>query len=166
VASIERKPLRWPTWIKPVLVDGYGVEPVDRRIKTDMEVGASYRVEFDTDETIVTCNVFLKPLQASWLEGFERDVLAQGSRWFKMRLFVGGAYGEEHDVRFRERPKLTAKSGEYSTYTFSLDVAGRKGLMDPGLAEVLSTYEPEDFMRATDLLQTVVNIEWPQALPF
>jgi hypothetical protein len=163
---MSQREYRWPNWLKPLIVDSYGIEPTERRIKTEMEVGSVYRVEFDTDESTATGSVFLSPLQAKWFETFERDVLKQGAIWFKMKLFVGGEYGIEHTVRFRDRPKLASKTGDYSTYTFTLDVARREGLMDAGLAEVLSIYEPEDFIKACDLLQTVVNIEWPEALPY
>jgi hypothetical protein len=152
--------------MKPALVDGYGLEPVDRTIVTEMEIGAVKRREFDTDETIANCSIFLNAFQANWFEAFERDALRQGSRWFKMPLFTGGEL-LWHTVRFRGRPKSADKAGEYMTYSFQLDVEKREGLMPGDLAELLASFDdPDGLYMLDDLLQKLVNVDLPITLPF
>jgi hypothetical protein len=157
--------IKWPSWMKPPVVDGYGIEPINRRLVTEMEIGSVYRVEFDTDESVATCSLFLNPLGANWFEAFERDFLAQGSRWFYWTLFVGGQL-VDHVVRFKDRPKLSEKSGDYSTYTFTLDIARREGLMPVVLVELLTALNPEQLMMMDEMLQKVVNVDLPKAMPF
>lgn len=154
---------KWP--LRPPVVDGYGLDPADRRVTTEMEDGTVRRVEFDTDETVCRCSLFLGPDDAAWFEAFERDCLGQGSGWMIMPLWVGGRL-TDHAVRFRERPKLASKTGGWSTYSFSLDLSGRRGLMPLDLQEGLTAVSPEDLMAASDLLDRVVNDLWPAALPF
>ena len=45
-------------------MNGYGIQPVDRRIKTDMEIGGVYRAEFDTDENECSCSLVLRECPA------------------------------------------------------------------------------------------------------
>lgn len=157
--------INWPGWMKYPLVDGYGVEPADRRIVTEMEVGSITRVEFDTDETSVSCSLFLDALGSNWFEAFERDFLRQGSKWFKWKLWIGGRLTEQ-TVRFKDRPKLTEKSGQYCTYTFTLDLGKREGLMPTELVEILTYLDPKEFMASAELLQKTVNVDLPESLPF
>ena len=161
-----REPIyRWPDWLKPPLMDGYGVKPEDRRVRADFDIGSQFRIEFDTDETTASCQLWLEPIGANWLEAFERDLLVQGSRWFLMPLWVGGQMAD-HRVRFKARPEITEVRGHWSKYTFQLDVSRREGLMDRGLAELLLEIDPYEFMKFEDLLQIVVNEKYPRSLPF
>jgi hypothetical protein len=155
---------RWPKWMKYPTVNGYGIEVAERRIVSDMEIGSLFRVEFDTDESTASCELFLNAIESNWFEGFERSVLYQGSKWFILPLWVGGQL-LDHTVRFRERPRLTEKNGEYSTYAFKLDVSKRNDLMDGELIELLTEHDPEELMKASDLLQIVTNERFPASMP-
>ena len=156
---------KWPHWMPPLVVDNYAVEPLDRRITSDMEIGQVSRVEFDTDETVATCSLWVNALQAKWLVGFERDYLRQGTRWFTLPIWTGGEL-LDHGGRFRERPKLAEKVGEYATYTFSLSVQKREGLFTPDITELLLHVSPTEIPTIDDILQTLVNVSWPSALPY
>jgi hypothetical protein len=157
--------VKWPAWMKYPTIDGYGVEPQDRRVKTDMEVGSTFRVEFDTDETTASCSLFLNPFQSNWFEAFERSFLAQGSKWFIIPLWVGGQL-VDHTVRFRERPKLTSKHGPYSTYAFTLDLSKREDLLSEGNVAIFIEIDPFELYSVTSLLQIIVNINYPKSLPY
>ena len=133
--------LSWPDWLKCALTDGYSVEIQDRRVTTEMEAGSQVRAEFNTDECVAECALFLEPISANWLEAFERQLLAQGTVWFWFPLWVGGRL-QRHLARFRTRPKLSEKSGPYSVYRFSLDIGRREGLMEDWLCQLLLIYSP------------------------
>lgn len=143
------------------VVDGYSVEPQDRRVKTDMEIGGQFRVEFDTDETRANCTLVLDSLQASWFETFERDLLSQGSKWFKMPLRTGGQMAE-HMVRFRERPVAGNIQGLYTDYTFTLDLKKRNGLMPLWMVELLSLVSPNFVIWLTNRLHVILHEKAPK----
>jgi hypothetical protein len=141
-------------------VDGYTVEPVDRRVSSEMDIGTVTRVEFPTDETTANCTLFLDELQASWFEALEHEKLKQGSLWIRMRLWVAG-HLKEHVVRFRDRPKLSSKTGGHSTYTFTLEVEKRFGMMDGELFDLLLDWDPYIIGRASDRLHFLLHVWLP-----
>jgi hypothetical protein len=151
----------WPDWMPCPLVNGYGLQVVDRRLTTEMEVGSTKRVEFDTDECIASCTLICDDFQSDFLETFERDLLKQGSRWFLIKLWLGGQL-KQQAARFRDRPQITGKAGMYSTYSFTLDVSKRDGLMDSGSAELLLIYGPDFINQAVNRLHYILHIEAPK----
>ena len=151
---------RWPDWLRPALVDGYGVKVEDRRVRSDFDIGSQFRIEFDTDETVASCSLFLDRIQADWFEAFERDILVQGSRWFLMPLWVGGKL-IDHLVRFRSRPELSEKRGDFSRYSFQLDVSKREGLMDSGLVWILMLFSPQELLDFHERIHNTVNFLMP-----
>ncbi len=148
--------LRWPGWLPLPNQDGYQVEPQDRRVATDMEIGGRFRVEFDTDETRARCVVSLDPIQAGWLETFERDLLRQGSKWFLMPLWIGGGLADQR-VRFRDRPTAGSVRGRWTDYGFTLDIARREGLMPVWLAELLALISPYFLARLRNRLREILH---------
>ncbi len=163
----RNKILRWPSWLEPSLVDSYAVNVADRRQTSEFDVGSQMRVAFSTDEATVDCSLYLDSLGSNWFEAFERDVLVQGSRWFYMPLWVGGQM-VDHLVRFKTRPQMGAREAQsdYCTYTFQLEVGRRQRLMDADLVEWLIGNAPSDMMLVDGLLQEIINIDFPKALPF
>ena len=156
---------RWPEGLPVPLVEGYGVKPEDRRVRSEFDIGAQLRMEFDTDETTASCVLILDSEQSNQFDAFERDVLDQGSKYFFMPLWVGGQL-LDHLVRFATRPEMTAKEGaEWSQYSFQLDVARREGLMEDDWAEYLLENDPYKFMAFVDRLQAIVNVKLPKAVP-
>ena len=149
----------WPSWMPEPQKTGYGAGPVDRRTKTDMEIGARFRTEFDTDESACTCKLILSGLEAGWLETFEHKVLDQGTIWIKMPIWTAGRVSQ-HVVRFKDRPKLTSLHGLHGIYEFTLDIAQRN-LLSRDYAEVLIDYSPELLSLLSDNLHHVLHVEMP-----
>lgn len=139
----------WPDWMPKPQRSGYSYSPVDRRKKTDMEVGSISRVEFDADETTCDCSLILDRKQASWFESFERGVLRQGSRWFRMPLQFGGCIAMQ-TVRFSTRPKASELIGLHTTYTFTLEIECRElPLKNDFLAEIMLCLSFEELYEMT-----------------
>lgn len=151
--------LHWPEWMPPALQSGYGYEPVDRTVSSEMDIGTIKRVEFDTDENTVTCQLMLDTDELAWFEVFERDLLRQGSRWFLLPVLLGGDI-QEHKVRIRGRPKFGQVHGRYMTVSLSLETEKRK-LMDADLAELLLIFGPHELRAVSDRLHEVVHVEMP-----
>lgn len=143
----------WPSWMPKPQRSGYTYGPVDRRKKTDMEVGSVLRVEYDTDECTCDCTLILDRMQSTWFESFERGLMRQGSEWFRMPLMFGGCI-DWQTVRFASRPKASEIIGvRYTSYTFTLDVYRRENLFECDvLTELLMCISPYDFLEA------VINI--------
>lgn len=147
---------KWPYWMPLARQSGYGYEPADRRTRTDMEVGSVLRVNFDSDETTLTCSLVLNSFQAAWLEAFERGALRQGSQWFQMPLQAGGCI-EWHTVRFASRPKAASVNALYTTYTLQLDLEKRELVMGDELAELLVCIAPEELIESVETVNSFVN---------
>lgn len=141
---------QWPDWMPLPQISGYGYEPSDRRTRTDMEVGSVLRVNFDSDETTVTCMLICNTWQAAWFEAFERGALRQGSRWFRLPLQTGGAINW-HTARLAARPKAQQLMGVFHTaYQLQLELEQRELEMCDDLAEILVCIPPEDLVSAAD----------------
>ena len=81
----------WPEWRPMPERDGYSYEVTDRTLNTDMEISSLSRVEFDTDETTITCSMVLcNRMELEFYETFERDCLRHGTRWFQMPIWMTG----------------------------------------------------------------------------
>lgn len=148
--------IRWPDWMPKPQRASYSYEVTDRRSRTDMEVGSIVRVEYDTDENRLTCTLTCNKLQSAWFEMFERDVLAQGSRWFEMPLQTEGRI-EWHTVRFSARPKASLTGASHTSYSLTLDVEKRPDAMCPELVELLVCVSPTDLCCAAENLRHVMH---------
>jgi hypothetical protein len=122
---------------------GYSYEVTDRTLNTDMEIGSIPRVEFDTDETVVTCSMVLcNRLQLEFYEAFERDCLRQGTKWFQMPIWMTGQI-EWYNCRFVGRPKVAPDRGvTHATVSMKLQIE-RRNLLDPDIVEVLMIFGPD-----------------------
>lgn len=128
----------------------YSYEPTDRRSKTDMEVGSILRVNFDTDESTLDCNLILDAVQAQWFEKFERELLNQGARWFQMPIQIAGCI-EWHTVRFASRPKAGNLIGpRHTTYTLKLDIQKRDLKLCAEVVELLLCIIPPHLVMAAE----------------
>lgn len=145
----------WPDWMPKAQQSDYSYEPTDRRTKTDMEVGSVLRVNFDTDETSLNCQLILNPIQSQWFELFERDWLNQGSKWFEMPIQIANCI-DWHTVRFATRPKATIKAPKYQVYTFKLDIEKRNIALCPELAEFLYCISPCDIFNIASNERTFI----------
>ena len=144
------KIIEWPDWMPRMQISGYGYEPLDRRTRTDMEVGSILRVNFDSDETSVACTLVCNSLQAAWFEAFERDVLAQGSRWFRVPLQSGGSI-QWHTARLAARPKAQQLLGVFHTaYHLQLDLERRELELCGDLVALLACLAPDDILAIQD----------------
>jgi len=121
----------WPYWMPMSQRSGYTYEPVDRTVKTEMEVGSIKRIEFDTDETTITCSMILRnDTELEFFEKFERDVLKQGTSWFQMPLWIAGRQ-DLYTIRFNGRPKMQEILGSHhAKVAFKLDIE-RRILLEP-----------------------------------
>lgn len=147
--SEKKALLCWPDWMPKPQRPDYTYTPVDRRTKTDMEVGSILRVNYDTDETTLDCTLILNAVQSQWFEQFERDVLHQGAQWFRMPIQIAGCI-EWHTVRFASRPKAGSLIGvTHTTYTLRLDIDRRDLKLCPEILQFMLCVSPQDIFGAS-----------------
>lgn len=135
----------WPDWMPKAQQSGYSYNPVDRRTKTEMEVGTVLRVNFDSDENTLTCKLILNRLQSQWFEVFESHIQNHGAKWFRMPIQIAGCI-VWHTVRFATRPKATIYAPHYTQYDFTLDIWQRNFTLCPGVAEFLICHTQEELI--------------------
>jgi hypothetical protein len=147
--------MTWPKWLPRPQSTGYAYEPTDRTVSSDMEIGTIRRVEFKTDETIIGCVVILDQMQLAFFETFERDLLRQGTVWFRMPIFIAG-WVDEYTVRFKERPKIGQFIGLHTTVTMKVQIE-KRDLLDESLVWLLLYWSPEDIIYLSNLLHHVMH---------
>lgn len=152
----------WPAWMPNPQSSGYTFQPVDRRAKSDMEIGGIVRNEFDTDETRLSCRLVLDQGQAQFFEAFQKQILKTGTRWFELSLWIAGEL-KTHLVRFSEHPKLESIMGLHTVYSLSLQVS-RRHLLPEWVTEILLKYNPRDLRRWSARLHIVLHEEMPGTL--
>lgn len=132
--------IEWPSTMPKPLQSGFSMQPEDRRIASSA-VGTAFFKGFGGDVCIADCTVQLNPLQAQWLELWERDELVHGSRWFNFPVWYAGEVHWE-DCRFKTRPKASNLHGRYMQYQFSLYVRRRTELLPECMVKVFACWPP------------------------
>lgn len=142
----------WPEWMPKPQQTNYSYDYVDRRTKTDMEVGSVLRVNFDTDESTLNCRLILNRLQSQWFEVFESKLQNHGARWFRMPIQIAGCI-VWHTVRFASRPKASIMAPHYTQYDFTLDIWKKIYALCPGVAEFLLCHTQEELISVIEPLR-------------
>lgn len=95
----------WPASLPAPLVDGYGVEPVDQTIATDMESGTKRvrrRSAVQIDHVSVSYN--LDDAQMATFRTWFYGDLAGGAAFFDVSLWVGKTGSTSAEARFIGQP--------------------------------------------------------------
>lgn len=148
--------LKWPDWMPVPDKSGYGYEPVDRSLSSEMEIGIFKRVEFDADENTISLTVLMDQDEIAWFETFERDCLKQGSRWFEMPVQYSGAVCR-HKARLKGRPKFGNLEGAYTLVSMSLEIS-RRDLLDDDVMDLLNVMSPREARRIAFALHRALTI--------
>lgn len=135
----------WPSSLPAPMVSGYGLEPVDQTIRTDMEVGSA-RARRRTTSRLDMVNVswvFTDAQMAVFRAWLDDDVVgaAGGSAWFTTSLATGDSGLVSRSARFNGAPKYSLLStSRIWQVTAKLEVRGgdltadqRRGVIE-GLA--------------------------------
>jgi hypothetical protein len=150
----------WPDWMPKPQVSGYGIQPVDRRTKTDMEISGIFRVEFDTDVCQCSAKMRLDRDESAWFDAFEKSLLKQGSTWFDIPLWVSGEV-KYCTVRFQDRPKVDGLYGLHTDYSMALEVKERD-TMPADVAEALLTFSAAALRYASNKLHKIMHVDVPK----
>jgi hypothetical protein len=135
---VDEQLVCWPDWMPKPIKNNYSYELSDRTIESQMDIGAIRRVEFDTDETIISCNLVLcNRLQLEWFDKFHRDCLRHGTKWFRMPIYMSG-HVDWYTVQIQNQPKFGGLIGvTHTTVTLKLRIE-KRDLLDDDIFEVIT----------------------------
>jgi hypothetical protein len=123
-------------------------------MKGGTDLSTTRRPEFNIDEVKISAKMSLSIKQVALFEWFERDILNQGARWFKMKVWIGGDL-KDHIVRFRNRPKM-ALNGFWTEVAFELDLEQRD-LMHPTVVDWLIYLSPNELTFFLEEMRKLVH---------
>lgn len=115
----------WPVVLPAPLTDGYGLDPVEQTINTDMEVGAPRsrrRSLADLDDVDVAWR--FTDAQMAIFRTWWRTTAAGGAAWFDINLPVGGGGVQLKEARFAGAWKSKLLPGLCWSVTGKLKVRG------------------------------------------
>lgn len=147
----------WPSELPNLLQSGYGYELADNTLSGNSNLPTRKRVEFlQIDEATVTGTLWLTYPQLHIFTLFERDVLRNGVRWFKLPLWISGDR-LPYKVRFLEPPSVSFTSGTYASVSFSLEMSERE-LLDPYVVILLLTFSPDELFVFSEKLHYALHV--------
>lgn len=146
--------IAFPKGLPLALRSGYGFEPTNNIIRTDMESGrARQRIAFTKVPTSNNLSWIFDTNQAQLFEAWAIQVAK--AQWFTMKLKTPLGL-LDYEVRFTESPTGPVLVGLDSwQYTARVELKER-----PVLEEGWVEYLPEYILLA-DIFDLAVNLEWP-----
>jgi len=149
--------IQYPEGLPLPLRDGYGFDPVDSKLRTEMVTGAArQRRQYQSTPTYPSVRWLLTDAQAQLFQSWYEEVLISGVKYFEMRLKTPQGL-QPYKVRFvgtYDGPNLDA---HYWRFSATLELY-KKPILLGGWA----LYAP-DFMRYMSEFDIAVNKTWPEA---
>ena len=115
----------WPTTLPPPNVSGYGVNPIDPAVRTDMETGAarSRRRTAARNDQVAATWIFTDAQMAIFRAWFDDPAnAAGGAAWFTVNLALGTSGRVSVSARFVGVWQSTALDGLHWSVTAKLEI--------------------------------------------
>lgn len=153
--------ITWPTTLPLPTVQGYGVQPGEAILRTEMEAGlARQRRRFTDVPTKVSVRWIMRRDQYAIFEGWYRWHAREGASWFAITL-LGGLGLLEQEARFtRQFSSRLLAGGTLWEITSELEIRERP-VLDEGLLNLLLSEDAQGIITAGDGLHILVH----QTLP-
>jgi len=154
--------ITWPQTLPLPTVQGYGVQPGEAILRTEMEAGlARQRRRFTDVPTKVSVRWIMRRDQYAIFEGWYRWHARQGASWFAITL-LGGLGLLEQEARFtRQFSSRLLAGGTLWEITSELEIRERP-VLDEGLLNLLLSEDAQGIIIAGENLHILVH----QILPF
>ena len=153
--------ITWPSTLPLPTVQGYGVQPGEAILRTEMEAGlARQRRRFTDVPTKVSVRWIMRRDQYAIFEGWYRWHAREGASWFAITL-LGGLGLLEQEARFtRQFSSRLLAGGTLWEITSELEIRERP-VLDEGLLNLLLSEDAQGIITAGDGLHILVH----QTLP-
>ena len=154
--------ITWPSTLPLPTVQGYGVQPGEAILRTEMEAGlARQRRRFTDVPTKVSVRWIMRRDQYAIFEGWYRWHAREGASWFAITL-LGGLGLLEQEARFtRQFSSRLLAGGTLWEITSELEIRERP-VLDEGLLNLLLSEDAQGIIIAGENLHILVH----QILPF
>ncbi|MEW5729141.1 MAG: hypothetical protein AB1918_15030 [Pseudomonadota bacterium] len=150
----------WPSLLPLPSRDGYGVQPGEGILRTEMESGPARQEEIATDvPSQIPVTWHFSPWQYAIFEAWYKHRARQGAVWFEITLLSGLGLGL-HEARFVRQYKSDNVSAALWVVKATLEIRERPTLDDQVLAIVL-TEDAGGVMAAADVIHLFVHSTLP-----
>ncbi len=156
--------ITWPSTLPLPTVQGYGVQPGEAILRTEMEAGlARQRRRFTDVPTKVSVRWIMRRDQYAIFEGWYRWHAREGASWFAITL-LGGLGLLEQEARFtRQFSSRLLAGGTLWEITSELEIRERP-VLDEGLLNLLLSEDAQGIITAGDGLHILVHQTLPLQL--
>ena len=156
--------ITWPSTLPLPTVQGYGVQPGEAILRTEMEAGlARQRRRFTDVPTKVSVRWIMRRDQYAIFEGWYRWHAREGASWFAITL-LGGLGLLEQEARFtRQFSSRLLAGGTLWEITSELEIRERP-VLDEGLLNLLLSEDAQGIITAGDGLHILVHQTLPLRL--
>ncbi|MBB65525.1 MAG: hypothetical protein CMO81_10730 [Waddliaceae bacterium] len=156
--------ITWPSTLPLPTVQGYGVQPGEAILRTEMEAGlARQRRRFTDVPTKVSVRWIMRRDQYAIFEGWYRWHAREGASWFAITL-LGGLGLLEQEARFtRQFSSRLLAGGTLWEITSELEIRERP-VLDEGLLNLLLSEDAQGIITVGDGLHILVHQTLPLRL--
>lgn len=156
--------ITWPSTLPLPTVQGYGVQPGEAILRTEMEAGlARQRRRFTDVPTKVSVRWIMRRDQYAIFEGWYRWHAREGASWFAITL-LGGLGLLEQEARFtRQFSSRLLAGGTLWEVTSELEIRERP-VLDEGLLNLLLSEDAQGIITVGDGLHILVHQTLPLRL--
>jgi hypothetical protein len=156
--------ITWPQTLPLPTVQGYGVQPGEAILRTEMEAGlARQRRRFTDVPTKVSVRWIMRRDQYAIFEGWYRWHAREGASWFAITL-LGGLGLLEQEARFtRQFSSRLLAGGTLWEITSELEIRERP-VLDEGLLNLLLSEDAQGIITVGDGLHILVHQTLPLRL--
>ena len=153
-------PNRWPDRLPLPTLEGYGVQPGEAVLRTEMEAGpARQRRRFTDAPSRIAVRWVLRPDQFALFEAWYRWAAAEGGAWFEMDL-LGGLGLLPQEARFTRQFDARPWRGRLWEVTSELEIRARPTLSE-GAMTLLLTEDMPALNASIDALGALVHETLP-----
>ena len=150
----------WPDRLPLPTIEGYGIQPGEAILRTEMEAGpARQRRRFTNTPSRITVRWVMRAEQFALFEAWYRWAALEGGAWFEIDL-LGGLGLAPQEARFTRQFEARPWRGRLWEVTSDLEVRARPTLSEGGLALVL-TEDIEGLNAGIEALHVLVHETLP-----
>ena len=155
--------IAWPETLPLPTVEGYGIQPGDAILRTEMEAGpARQRRRFTQVPSRVSVRWIMRRDQFALFEAWYRWQAKEGGAWFEIEL-LGGLGLLTQEARFTKQFQAQLLGGTLWEIRSELEIRERP-VLDEGLLNLLLSEDAQGIITVSNSLYVLVHQTLPQRL--
>jgi hypothetical protein len=155
--------IAWPETLPLPTVEGYGIQPGDAILRTEMEAGpARQRRRFTQVPSRVSVRWIMRRDQFALFEAWYRWQAREGGAWFEIAL-LGGLGLLSQEARFTRQFQAQLLGGTLWEIRSELEIRERP-VLDAGLLNLLLSEDAQGIITVSNSLYLLVHQTLPQRL--